>query len=313
MTLRKRSSFYLVLAIAAWTVALNIPTASGTPSETKVARFVNQLTASSANPEIQQEILKQTEESKGLLTGFLQDLIQVMAGFESQNFSAPTTEPAQKFIEKWTGIQEACTDCIAFTPAFEKILTEVNKTSFKTPRHNNPLGPVYEFFVKMERKNWGGLGPLFKVIPFPRKHLTTVIFENKIVRVTPEGRNEFITERSMLQALNGQVKFIEHIRYDKVRSVYLAFNEMTVLHDGLEQLKEDGADPDVISIWQNYIDLLHQELLLAKEQGTLDEDVYLQIIGQTPLTNDVIRKKHPLLHPNYHFEYKVAELYPIKN
>ncbi|HSV44074.1 MAG TPA: hypothetical protein VLJ10_05915, partial [Candidatus Bathyarchaeia archaeon] len=109
---RKRSARYLLAAMVTVIVAFNIPEARGTQGDTAVGQFIAQVSASSDDPNIQKQIIDQTEESKGMLTDFLGDLVEVMASFESQNFSTPTVAPAQEFINKWADIKSSCTDCI---------------------------------------------------------------------------------------------------------------------------------------------------------------------------------------------------------
>lgn len=272
--------------------------------------FFSNLVKVSENAESRRAVQESAELNPGLLTTFLNDMVEATAAFEKQNFTEPSLDPAQDFVNRWSHIASDDSSSAVTQIVFERILEKFLDSLTYDKNQGGPLSGLFRFFQTMSQKNLNGFEALFQFSwPEPQKRRLWV-YERKLV--TGKGREEdtFVQTRYVVKTVDNFAEFVEFIADNKLAYLMTTFQEVTLLNQVLEEMDRDGASPEALQFIQSYIDLINQELALAWVNGDLDP--FLKQFFSNPdfQAKNLVFLKHPLLKPPYRpDEFKVLPYY----
>lgn len=275
-----------------------------------IERFFDDLSLIVKDHDSLEAVQDAIKDKTGILTIFLNDMISVMAEFEAQKIENPNLTPAENFVKRWSNIDEICNACDTFFPVLERILFKFSDAMENTIDTGNPLNGVTNFYQKQSTKDLDGFEALFQ-LPWPEPENRRLhVFEIKKDKISKGFDQSFIIQRQVIKSINGKIIFAEFILQDELAYIYVADQEITILHEALTKLLKDNINLDAIQFVQHYIDLITKELNLALQNGDLDDYTYKFLHDPVFQARELAISKHPLLKPPYSpTEFEVLKYY----
>ena len=250
---------------------------------------------------------KKKRKDQRLLKSFLDDLIDVMKHSERQPFSDPDLKHVQRFVNKWSKIENSHSDWSFFKPFLQHILSEFTKQLPPPESSWNPFSAMFGLYYDLAEQFKGSpIADLFSIPWNPPKESKTIIHEKKTVVMTSGYSEEFIKKRVVHESLNNELNFFELIIDDEVKALFIPRQEITILHEALKKMKKDRADPKTIVFWQNIINHVNDAFFSVKRRTAFDKRAFRYLTGK----EKHLLSTHPLLAPENLGKYNVYQYYP---
>ena len=272
--------------------------------------FFDRLTAVSGEKKVQATVSRLADSYPGILNAFLKDIVETAAAFEQQDVLNPDLTPADHFVNRWSYLGEQCESCDFLDPVFGTIIDEFAAYVSAEPNNGDPLGGLFRFFQAMSQRDLNGFEQLFQLV-WPQERTRRLrVYERKTVRATGREEDVFIHERRVVQTDNDTVTFREFILNNRLESLAVIFQDISVLHTVLSDMQDQGADPDAIGLVQSYVDLIANELEEAWNNGALDPFYRDFLTDPDFQARHLVMFRHPLLKPPYHpAEFQIFSYY----
>jgi len=228
-------------------------------------------------------VIGQWEEQTRLrIQEFLDDLIQVSIDLETlppEEVSARYGNVAHKWFEVIYTFPYINEVLPGVQPLVEHLFSGLPQLRAHRWGRDAPFQNLYEWYWAMETKNPWGTAAYYQLLPMDPIWREFIFSEIVNVRTLQGVETVKIIQRETIVRENGTLIFYEFIQNDHVIQNFAVEKDPTLIHELLRLALQDNADPFLIDVLQKYVELIDDELAQARDQGTLDGDVYDFVYG----------------------------------
>lgn len=278
-----------------------------------VPAFLNAATNAVKDVPNKEEIAQWADQTRDRLPEFLNDMTNAMASQVNKPLGTSDISEINDFVAKWQGVTATCPGCVDLGPLVAPIVDNLlhGIPDVRSPRAGDvPLQNLYEFYQQMGQLNPWGLSALFQLEPLPQE-IRQLSVQELSKEITQGGiKKIYIVRRETSKEVNNEIVFYELIENDHVVKVAFKSDDVTMMQETLDQLKQHNGDPQVIQQMEQLVSLVNDDLKQAWANGQLDDFTYDYFFNQAPIQNEIIHAKHPLLKDPFIQVYKTAEFYP---
>lgn len=223
-----------------------------------------------------EEIARWEEETRGRLPEFLGDLIDIAQQLEENSGEEFVVERYEAFAAKWQGIVDAYPGLseleAVLSPLLEQLLAGL--PALPPARGQNPVQNLLDVYRQMEQLNPWGTGLFWGILPLEHAVTETNISERVREEIARGYRTVTVIHRNVVVTLNGVVVFSELIQDGNSVNKTVVFRDLSVLHEVLGQMVQNGEDPAVIDIVEELVELADLNIESALDNGILDDCSY---------------------------------------
>lgn len=237
------------------------------------------------------EINAWADDSEASLPELLDELATSLMNYSDQSFDDNTLSDLTLLSDKWNTIVQAYPDlegvAVLVTPIIDQVIDSL--PAVRNPRPNDsPFQNFFEFYRTLEIQNPWGVSAFFQLEPLAPTQTVLSYLEN-VRRQTVEGfESTYVFKRETVVTVNNEVVFHELILDNELVQHFKKMVNVTMVHDILDQIQQDGIDPALVAAIQALVDLIDFHLAEAQNSGLTVPSGNIYTLTQVPATTQFV-------------------------
>ena len=259
--------------------------------EDAVPAVLNELGTAVQDIENAEEINAWADTTEASLPELLDELTTSLMTYSDQSFDDNTLSDLTLLSDKWNTIVQAYPDlegvAVLVTPIIDQVIDSL--PTVRNPRPNDsPFQNFFEFYRTLEIQNPWGVSAFFQIEPLAPTQTVLSYLEN-VRRQTVEGvQSTFVFKRETVVTVNNEVVFHELILDNELVQHFKKMVNVTMVHDILAQIQQDGIDPALVAAIQALVDLIDFHLAEAQNGGLTVPNGNIYTLAEVPATTQFV-------------------------
>ncbi len=243
---------------------------SSTHYEDAVPAILDELTTSVENVSNLNDIGAWAEQTQTRLPELLDELIAAITQYSNQPLDDNSLTQLTILSEKWNTVVAEYPDLAGVAVLVEPILDQALAGLPAVRGHragDTPFQSFFEFYRAMEIRNPWGVSAFFQLEPLPNITRLLTLVESARTQTFKGVEETFVYSSETTVTVNNEVVFHQLIIDNEVVKLFQKTVDVTLVHEILRQIQQDGLDPSLVAAIQSLVDLIDFHLMEAQNNG----------------------------------------------